>query len=171
MIYLLLFWEFFKIGLLAIGGGLATVPFLFELAETYSWFDTDDLANMIAVAETTPGPIGVNMATFAGFNVGGVTGGIVATLGLIMPSLIIIILLAKYLGHEKQNLYFDMVLKTVRPAVLGLILYAGFMIAKITVVDSFYLLVLLGAFILVHFVKVSPICYIILGAVGGMIFL
>jgi len=91
MIYLILFGEFFKIGLLAIGGGLVTVPFLYEMAENYAWFDTLELTNMIAVSESTPGPIGVNMATYAGFSAAGIMGGIIATLGLITPSMIIIV--------------------------------------------------------------------------------
>ena len=78
MIYLLLFFEFFKIGLLAVGGGLVTVPFLFDLSEAYGWFSTSDLANMIAVSESTPGPIGVNMATFAGYNACGIMGALLA---------------------------------------------------------------------------------------------
>ena len=94
MIYWLLFYEFFKIGLFAIGGGLVTVPFLFNLSEAYGWFSAKELTDMIAVAEATPGPLGVNMATFAGFSPAGVWGAIVATLGLITPSIIIIIMVA-----------------------------------------------------------------------------
>ena len=86
MIYLQLFWEFFKAGLFAIGGGLATLPFLQDMAVKTGWFTTDQLADMIAVSECTPGPIGVNMATYAGFLTKGVPGGIVATIGLITPS-------------------------------------------------------------------------------------
>ena len=76
MTYLILFLEFFKIGLFAVGGGLATLPFLSELAGKYPWFDESMLGNMIAVSQSTPGPIGINMATYAGFNAGGVLGGL-----------------------------------------------------------------------------------------------
>ena len=89
MIYLNLFIEFFKTGLFAVGGGLATLPFLYSIAERYPWFTTAELADMIAVSESTPGPIGVNMATYAGYTSTGILGGLVATLGLIIPSLVI----------------------------------------------------------------------------------
>ena len=76
MIYLRLFWEFFKVGLFSVGGGLATLPFLYSLGAKTGWFSTADVANMLAVSESTPGPIGVNMATYAGFDCGGVLGGV-----------------------------------------------------------------------------------------------
>ena len=97
MIYLLLFYEFFKVGLFAIGGGLVTIPFLFDLAEQYPWFTASELADMIAISESTPGPLGVNMATFAGYKAGGILGAISATFGLVCPSLIIIMLISKLL--------------------------------------------------------------------------
>ena len=90
MIYLRLFWEFFKVGLFSVGGGLATLPFLYSLGAKTGWFSTADVANMLAVSESTPGPIGVNMATYVGFDCGGVLGGVVATLGLVTPSVIVI---------------------------------------------------------------------------------
>ena len=80
MIYLQLFWEFFKIGLFAVGGGMATLPFLQQLAENTGWFNQALITDMIAISETTPGPIGINMATYVGFNISGLLGGIVATL-------------------------------------------------------------------------------------------
>ena len=84
--------EFFKTGLFAVGGGLATLPFLSRMGEIYGWFTKEELANMIAVSESTPGPIGVNMATYVGFSTAGVPGAVVATLGLITPSVIIILI-------------------------------------------------------------------------------
>ena len=100
MIYLLLFYEFFKIGLFAIGGGLVTVPFLFDLSASYGWFSAKELADMIAIAESTPGPLGVNMATYAGYNSAGLLGAVIATLGLVTPSVIVIILVAKLLRER-----------------------------------------------------------------------
>ena len=94
MIYLSLFFEFFKIGLFAVGGGLATIPFLYALTDKYTWFTKEILGNMIAIAESTPGPVGVNMATYGGINAAGVLGGITATLGLVFPSVVIIIFVA-----------------------------------------------------------------------------
>ena len=118
MIYLLLFTEFFKIGLFAIGGGLVTVPFLFDLVDKYGWFTAKELADMIAISESTPGPLGVNMATFAGYNAGGIFGGLVATLGLVMPSVIIIILIAKLMAKYQCNTRVQTVLSGIRPAVV-----------------------------------------------------
>lgn len=121
MIYLILFWEFFKIGLFAIGGGAATIPFLADLTYRFNWYTMADLTNMVAIAESTPGPIGVNMATYAGFHAGGVLGGFIATLGLVTPSVIIIILIARFLSNFSENKTVKAVFYGVRPAVTALI--------------------------------------------------
>lgn len=129
MVFLLLFYEFFKTGMFAIGGGLATLPFLYEIADKYTWFDEGMLSDMIAISESTPGPIGVNMATYAGFNAGAVVGGIpggilgalVATVGLITPSIIVILIVAQFLKRFKESKLVQDVFYTLRPAVTGLI--------------------------------------------------
>lgn len=134
MTFLLLFYEFFKAGLFAIGGGLATLPFLYEIADKYTWFDEAMLSDMIAISESTPGPIGVNMATYAGYNagfaLGGVPGGILgaatATIGLITPSVIIILIVAQFLKRFKESKIVQDVFYTLRPAVTGLIACACF---------------------------------------------
>ena len=169
MIYVVLFWEFFKVGLLAIGGGLVTVPFLYDLAEKYNWFNAGELANMIAVSESTPGPLGVNMSTYAGFKAADICGGLAATLGLITPSVIIIILLARYMQNHPQNLKLEVILKSIRPAVLALICMAGLVIAQTSVANYTQLAAVILAFALIHKFKKSPILYIILGAVGGLL--
>ena len=125
MIYLRLFWEFFKVGLFSVGGGLATLPFLYSLGAKTGWFSTADVANMLAVSESTPGPIGVNMATYAGFDCGGVLGGVVATLGLVTPSVIVIVLIAMALQAFRTNKYVDAAFYTLHPASTGLIAAAG----------------------------------------------
>ena len=107
MIYLQLFYEFFKTGLFAVGGGMATLPFLSAIAEKTGWFTQGMLADMIAVSESTPGPIGVNMATYVGFTTAGVPGAIAATLGLITPSVIIILIIARFLKAFRDNQYVD----------------------------------------------------------------
>ena len=99
MIFLQLFYEFFKAGLFAIGGGLATLPFLKQISLRYPWFTPNDLMDMIAVSESTPGPIGVNSATYAGFHAAGIPGAITATCSLVLPSVIIIILVSA--GQER----------------------------------------------------------------------
>lgn len=169
MIYLTLFIEFFKIGLFAIGGGAATIPFLFDLSKKYNWFSFEELTNMIAVAESTPGPIGVNMATFAGFQTAGILGGIIATIGLITPSVIIIVLIAKLLKNYAQNQNFRLVLNSIRPAVLALIIFALMSIVKISIVDylSFGVFFILTIVMLKY--KKSPILYILLSAIIGII--
>ena len=121
MIYLQLFIEFFQIGLFAVGGGPATIPFLMDLADKYDWYTKADVANMLAVSESTPGPIGVNMATYAGYNAAGFLGGIVATCSLVLPSLIVIVIVARMLQSFSENKYVKSAFWTIRPAVTGLI--------------------------------------------------
>lgn len=121
MVYLQLFIEFFQIGLFAVGGGPATIPFLMDLADKYDWYTRADVANMLAVSESTPGPIGINMATYAGYNAAGFLGGIVATCSLVLPSLIVIIIVARMLQSFSENKYVKSAFWTIRPAVTGLI--------------------------------------------------
>lgn len=169
MILWLLFFEFFKIGLFAIGGGLVTVPFLFDLAEHYSWFDAKDLADMIAISESTPGPLGVNMATFAGFKTAGVWGALCATLGLVTPSVIIIIILSKLLKKFRDNPWVCSMLAGIRPAVIALILFAGVEIAKLAILD-WKTSIMFGLFwAAIHFYKKSPIFYIVISAIIGVV--
>lgn len=107
MIYLRLFFEFFKTGLFSVGGGLATLPFLYDLSDKTGWFTHGELTNMIAVGESTPGPIGVNMATYVGFHTAGVPGAVIATLGLVTPSVIIILIIAHFLQKFRENPHVD----------------------------------------------------------------
>ncbi len=135
MIYLQLFFEFFKAGLFAIGGGLATLPFLSDIADKTGWFTHGDLADMIAISESTPGPIGVNMATYAGFNTGGIPGAVIATLGLICPSIIIIIAIAKILDKFRKSPLVNHTFYGLRPASVALISAAGIMVVKMALLD------------------------------------
>ena len=169
MTYILLFWEFFKIGLLAIGGGLVTVPFLFDLAEKYDWFTKTELANMIAISESTPGPIGVNMATFAGFSAGGIGGGILATLSLVLPSVVIMVFVAKMMNKYSCNVRVKDVLSGIRPVVLALILFAGFELGKIVIVGNVEILFLVAVFTMMRFWPKSPISYLCLSAILGIL--
>ena len=122
----LLFYEFFKAGLFAVGGGLATVPFIRDMGATYGWITETEIANVIAIAESTPGPIGVNAATYVGYLVCGVPGAVVATLGLVTPSVIIIILVAKAIKRYSDSYMVQSLFKALRPAAIGLITAAGF---------------------------------------------
>lgn len=170
MIYLLLFYEFFKIGLFAIGGGLVTVPFLFDLAEHYPWFTASELADMIAVSESTPGPLGVNMATFVGYKAAGISGAVIATFGLVLPSLIIIMLVSRLLTKFSDNPYVQSILSGIRPAVIALIFMAGWEIAKISVVSLENLIIFLAFLAAIGFCKISPIYYMVIAAVVGIVF-
>ncbi len=135
MILLQLFWEFFKTGLFAIGGGLATLPFLSDMADATGWFTHAQLADMVAVSESTPGPIGVNMATYVGFTTAGIPGAIIATLGLIAPSIIVILVIAKFLQSFRQNRFVNSTFICLRPASVALIAVSGLTVAFSTFLD------------------------------------
>lgn len=132
MIFLRLFWEFFKTGLFAVGGGMATLPFLYDISERTGWFTQEMLADMIAVSESTPGPIGVNMATYVGFETAGIFGAVIATLGLICPSIIITLLIARVLQQFRSNKTVDAAFYGLRPCSIALIAAAGLLVARIT---------------------------------------
>ena len=131
MLYLRLFWEFFKTGLFAVGGGMATLPFLYDMSAKTGWFTAGQLADMIAVSESTPGPIGVNMATYVGFTTTGIPGVLVATLGLVTPSVIIILLIARVMKQFRDNKYVDAAFYGLRPCSMALIAAAGLLVVKI----------------------------------------
>ena len=139
MIYLRLFWEFFKTGLFAVGGGLATLPFIYDISDRMGWFTYQQIADMIAVSESTPGPIGVNTATYVGYITGGLPGAIVATLGLVTPAIIIILIIASCLKKFRENRFVDHAFYGLRPASAGLIAAAGFSVVMLALVreDAF----------------------------------
>lgn len=140
MIFLQLFTEFFMTGLFAVGGGMATIPFLYEMSDKTGWFTHAELANMIAVGESTPGPIGVNMATYVGFltgqdvagTFGAILGAVVATLGLITPSVLVILIVASVLNQFRSSKYVQHAFYGLRPASTGLIAAAGISVAATT---------------------------------------
>lgn len=134
MILMRLFCEFFKAGLFAIGGGLATLPFLQEISQSTGWFTQQDLMDLIAISESTPGAIGVNAATYAGFHTYGLIGGIVATSGLIAPSVMIIILVSRVLEKFKESSLVQHIFYGLRPASTGLIAAAGFSVVLATLI-------------------------------------
>ena len=131
MTLLRLMFEFFKTGLFSVGGGLATLPFLYDISTRTGWFTHAQLADMVAVSESTPGPIGVNMATYAGFLVRGLPGAVTATLGLICPSVIVILIVARILKRFQNNKYVQAAFYGLRPASTGLIAAAFISVAVI----------------------------------------
>lgn len=189
MILLRLFWEFFKTGLFAVGGGMATLPFLYDMSARTGWFTQARLADMIAVSESTPGPIGVNMATYVGFETAGVPGAVIATLGLICPSIIIILLIARVLKQFRESKTVDAVFYGLRPCSIALIAAAGLLVARVTFLNQDALTngfnlaellrwkeLLLAAVLLVltRFVKplkkLHPVVFIALSAIVGILF-
>jgi chromate transporter len=174
--------EFLRTGLFAVGGGLATLPFLAQMSLDHpTWFSTEMLANMVAVAESTPGPLGVNMATYVGYRVAGLPGAILATLSLALPAVVIIIVISKFLQQYRQNKTLNDVFSTLRPAVAGLIAAAGYsMLTMALTVKADAGISLNWTAIVLFFVllaliewkklkKVHPIAFIGVGAVVGMI--
>lgn len=135
-LYLRLFWEFFKTGLFAVGGGLATLPFMYDISDKTGWFTHSMLADMVAVSESTPGPIGVNMATYVGFVTGGVPGAVIATVGLVTPSVIVILLIARVLKAFRENQYVDAGFYGLRPCSIGLIAAAGVLVVKLALFNT-----------------------------------
>lgn len=187
MTILQLIFEFFKTGLFAVGGGLATLPFLYDMAEKTGWFTNQDILDLIAISESTPGAIGVNMATYVGFLTEGVLGGIIATLALIAPSLIVIIIISKILQQFKNSPAVQGVFKGLRPASTGLIVAAGLSVAELaflnleawtgfsvnsllTVIN--WKAIVLAVVVYVGLVKFKkhPIIYIAISAVAGIVF-
>lgn len=132
MILLRLFYEFFKVGLFSIGGGLATLPFLYDISDKTGWFTHTDITNLIAISESTPGPIGVNAATYVGFLTHGFVGAMTSTLGLIAPSIVVIILVSRVLERFRDSRLVDDLFYGLRPASTGLIASAGFLVVKST---------------------------------------
>lgn len=185
MIYLQLFWEFFKTGLFAVGGGLATIPFLTDMIDKYHWFTSSDLMNMIAVSESTPGPIGVNMATYVGYHVTGhIFGAITTTFGLVTPSVIVICIVAKFLQEFKEAQWVQDIFYGLRPAVTALIAVAGLGVFETTVTYSGKLVqsnpfsninwLILGLMVIVFIInrvykKINPILVIVACAVLGIV--
>ena len=139
VIYLRLVWEFFKTGLFAVGGGLATLPFIYDMSDRTGWFTYQQIADMIAVSESTPGPIGVNTSTYVGYITGGLPGSIIATLGLVTPAVIIILIIASCLKKFRENRFVDHAFYGLRPASAGLIAAAGFSVVMLALVreDAF----------------------------------
>lgn len=177
-----LFFSFFKIGLFAVGGGPATIPYLMDLTETKDWYTMKELTDMIAISESTPGPLGINMATYAGFSTAGIVGGIIATLGLVTPSVIIIIIIARFLNNFSENRYVKAAFFGIRPAVTALIAMAVYNLCKVSLfvetdagfVPAVKTMILA---VVVFFAmqnkklkKLHPACWLLAAAVIGVVF-
>ena len=183
MVFFNLFIEFFKTGLFAVGGGLATLPFLYDIADNFPWFTKAELIDMIAVSESTPGPVGVNMSTYAGFSAAGFFGALTATLSLILPSLVIILIISSFLNKFKENKLVEYSFSGLRPAVAGLISAAMFELVKVSLLTLdlfnktknitdlinikaviFFLIIFFG----IKKFKFHPIVYILIAGIFGI---
>ena len=168
MIYLKLFLESFHIGLFSFGGGYATLPFLYHIADVQKWYTTKQLSDMIAVSSITPGPVGVNVATFAGFKTAGLLGAAIATTSVILPSFIIVIIISKLLEQFKHNKYVQSVIYTLKPAGCGLLAAIGVDMF----IDSINLLgmvLLVCLFVASITEKRDPLFYLGVSAVVGLV--
>jgi len=186
MIYLELFVEFFITGALIFGGGLAAIPFLNQMGYRTGWFTTKELMDMVAISEATPGPVGINVSTFAGYTVAGIPGGIVASIGLVLPSIIISLIVARLMVQFRKSKYVESALYGLRSASLGLIAAAGIAVfflvmfgaelRNITgehIMSVNYRALILAAFLFVatNKVKIHPIIFLAFSAVVGILFL
>ncbi len=184
MIYFQLFYEFCKVAIFTFGGGMASIPFLEEMAVRTGWFTLAQLTDFIAISESTPGPIAVNIATYAGYNTAGYLGGVCATMGLVFPAIVLMTIVAKFITAFRGNKYIDWAFYGLRPCVLALILSALLGIAKVTLLyEGATLATLLasinwravGIFALVavlqnvkKFKKLHPVVFLSMSAVLGI---
>lgn len=170
MLYLQLFWQFFQIGVFSFGGGYATLPFLYEIADKFHWYSSADLTNMLAISSITPGPVGVNVATFAGFNSGGILGSLIATTSVVLPSFIIVTIVSKMLEKFRTNKYVKGAVSAVKPAGCALLSAVGI---KLLFTSNLHLFgtLLLVALITLSVVrkKTDPLVYLGVSAVAGLV--
>lgn len=168
IIYLKLFLEFFHIGLFSFGGGYATLPFLYHIADVQHWYTIKQLSDMIALSSVTPGPVGVNVATFAGFTTAGIAGALIATLSVVLPSFIIVIIVSKLLNKFKTNKYVQSVVYTLKPAGCGLLAAVG-VDMFVNNINLFGMFLLGGLFFASLTEKRDPIFYLAVSGVVGLI--
>jgi len=179
-----LYWEFFKVGLFAIGGGMATFPFLAKLAVKTGWYTQQELINMIAISESTPGPIGVNMSTYVGFHTAGVLGSLISTLGLVSPSIVVILIIAQFLKKFGESKYVKAAMYGLRAASAGLIAAAGLSVAWMVLLhqdalqthDFLHVLnfpaicvAVIIFFLIKKYKKIHPVVFLALSAIVGIL--
>lgn len=184
-LYLRLFINFFATGLFSIGGGLATLPFLYQMSDNTGWFTYHEIADMLAVSESTPGAIGINMATYVGYKVAGFPGGLIATIGIITPCVVIILIIARILEKFSDSLTVKYAFHGLKPASLALISSAGISAAEIALVHTDMIpggtflqifdlkawLLAIAIFIMMRtFKRLHPVVFIGISAVAGVVF-
>lgn len=169
MIYLLLAYEFFKIGLFSFGGGYATIPFLYDVAVRHGWYTVRELTNITAVASITPGPVGINAATYAGVKTAGIAGALTATIFEMLPSFILVIIFSKILRRFKDNFYVKSLLETMKPIGCALLTYVAVELLR-PEIGNIRGLILLCVFLLLSFkTKKEPLFYFLIGGIAGVL--
>ena len=169
MIYLQLFLEFFKIGLFSFGGGYATIPFLYHISQIYNWYSLEELTQMVAVASITPGPVGINVATYAGLKSAGVLGSVVATTSEMLPSLFLVIIVSKLLKKFSDNFYVKAIIETLKPVSCALLTSVAIGLLKPSVADIKAMIPLAVLLIISWKSKKDPLFYILIAGVVGLI--
>ena len=169
MIYFNLFKEFFKIGILSFGGGYATLPFLYHIADQYHWYSINELTQMLAIASITPGPVGINMATYAGMKTHGIITAIIATFAIILPSLFLVIAISKLLRKFSDNFYVKSAIYGLKPASCALIAAVAIRLIKSSV-NSLYALTIFLPLLIIFCLKKnkSPIFYLAISGLAGL---
>ena len=169
MIYLQLFYEFFKIGIFSFGGGYATIPFLYHISQIYAWYSLDELTQMVALASITPGPVGINVATYAGLKSAGLLGSLLATTAEMLPSLFLVIFISKLLKKYSDNFYIKTVIETLKPISCALLCSVAIGLIKPEIKD-FRALILLSFLLLLSWkTKKDPLFYIAISAFAGLL--
>lgn len=169
MIYLYLFWEFFKIGLFSFGGGYATLPFLYHISEIYGWYTLDELTQMTAIASITPGPVGINVATFAGLKSAGIFGSALATTAEMLPSLFLVIIVSKLLKKFSDNFYVKTAIETLKPVSCALLTSVALGLLKPEIRDVKAMILLALLLLMSWKSKRDPLFYILIAAVVGIV--
>lgn len=169
MIYLNLFLEFFKIGLFSFGGGYATIPFLYHISQVYNWYSLEELTQMVAVASITPGPVGINVATYAGLKSAGVLGSMVATTSEMLPSFFLVIIVSKLLKKFSDNFYVKAIIETLKPVSCALLTSVAIGLLKPSIADIKAMILLAVLLIISWKSKKDPLFYILIAGVVGLI--
>ncbi len=170
MTYLKLAVSFLKVGLLSIGGGYAMLPLIqHEVVDSHQWLTRDEFVDVVAIAEMTPGPLGLNVSTYTGYKIGGLLGSAVATASNILPTLVLMLIICRFFFAFRDNERVSCFFRGFRPVVIGLIAAADVLMGKVSVVDYRSVAIVVAAFVCGYKYKLHPILLIILSALAGII--
>lgn len=164
-----LFLQFFHVGVFSFGGGYATLPFLYDIADKFHWYSAKQLTDMLAISSITPGPVGVNVATFAGFTTAGILGSLVATTAIILPSYIIVTIVFKVIDKFRTNRNIKGAIRGLKPAGCALLSAVGIKLLFTSNLHLLGTLILLGLLILSIKKKQDPLFYLGISAILGLI--